>query len=841
MSCTSVCPLLVGLILLCAHRLPAAEFSISGLFGPGAVIQHGGPAPVFGTASPGANVTVSIQGQTAAAVADHIGRWQADLPALTPGGPFQLEVTCGDDVRRSSVMVGDVWLVTGSPDLLQRPTGLGNLAADDAAPIRMLVMPYRVADAPQADVQGTWKAVPTDAMANSLPAAFARRLHALKPDRPIGIILAASEIYNRAGGDSFDGDIVEAWAPPNVIDSLPWADELKKRFADGMMLRAHQRRFDEQLGAWKRRGGGDVPDTPGEYDVWFYEKREQAKQASDVPPRPPTAENLQGPSRVWNGMLAPLIPARLAGIVFAPGTGNLGNPAAVTPIMERAIPAWRAAFAQPQLPVICLGMWPAARKGDAYLAWSELADAFRPLATMPRVALVPFHDLYELWANGTRPEPDRIAERLAPIAHGLADNKPVPVAPVIMSAAFRDGAAVLTVNDPTILPPAGTVIDGFTIYSPKTHWVWATGTVRDGTIVVSHPSVPAPTAIRYGWSWAFSHPHTLKGPGGIPAPTFRTDTMNLCWSQLPGTGIVWSRRSPPPAGQSFIQQIDIFPVTDPTLPWVMTMGDSIHSGYKDGVQKHLAGRVNLVPITVPHNVKGALAGPRPLWGITTDELAVLHINHGLHGDAGVPPEQFEQQLDEYFTELKKTVGRGRIVWASTTPVPSTEPGTSLHPEYNPGIIRINEVARRLCHKHGFAFNDLYALVVDNVDTLTVAKGNVHYTPQGNAILSKAVADAIEAALAAPRQPASPKPADSLDGAFLSPPRARGVSGVGAHEQSEAHGPASVFQLGLLHERLTTPPFRPARTSCGASCTFTGSCAMTRVPAEGRAYLRAEWP
>ena len=832
MRCNPLGRLLAGLALFFVQPLPAAECTLSGLFGPGAVIQHGGPAPVFGTASAGANVTVSIQGKTATAVADQSGRWQADLPALSPGGPFPLEVKCGDDVRRTAVMVGDVWLVTGSPDLLRIPAGLSALADDDGTPARMLVIPYRVADAPQTDVQGRWQAVPADAVANSLPAAFARRLHALHPDRPIGVILAASDIYNRAGGDSFDGDIVEAWAPPTVIDTLPWADELKKRFADGTMFRGHKRRFDEQLAAWKRRGGDEVPDTPGEYDVWFYEKREQAKLASDVPPRPPTPENLQGPSRVWNGMLAPLAPARLAGIVFAPGTGNLGNPTAVTPIMERAIPAWRAAFDQPKLPVICLGTWPGARKGDGYLAWSELADAFRPLATMPGVALVPFHDLYDVWAHAARLEPDRLAERLAPVAQGLADNKPVPVAPVIRSAAFRDGAAVLTVNDPAILPAAGTVISGFTIYSPKTHWVWATGTAYDGGIVVSHPHVPAPTEVRYGWSWNRNHPHTLKGPSGIPAPTFRTDTMTMCWSQLPGTAIVWSRRSPPPAGQSFIQQIDIFPVADPTLPWVMTMGDSIHSGYKDGVQKHLAGKVNLVPITVPHNVKGALAGPRPLWGITTSELAVLHINHGLHGDIAVPPKEFEQQLDDYFTELKKTVGRGRIVWASTTPVPSTEPGISLNPQDNPGIIRINEVARRLCEKHGFTFNDLYSLVVNDIDTLTVAKGNVHYNAQGNAILSKAVAEAIETAIHtgidaandAPAQPASPQPADALDGAFLAPPPpARThvwwhwmgpfVSRDGITKDLEAMaasgiGGATIFNLHAVARRLPRPNVWP---------------------------------
>lgn len=70
---------------------------------------------------------------------------------------------------------------------------------------------------------------------------------------------------------------------------------------------------------------------------------------------------------------------------------------------------------------------------------------------------------------------------------------------------------------------------------------------------------------------------------------------------------------------------------------------------------------------------------------------------------------------------------------------------------HPGIVRINEVARRLCEKHGFGFNDLYSLVADGIDGLSAAKANVHYNAKGNAILAQAVADTIRAA-AVPTRP-----------------------------------------------------------------------------------------
>ena len=47
------------------------------LFSDGMVLQQGQAVPVWGLASPGAPVTVTMQGRTAHATANAQGRWQA--------------------------------------------------------------------------------------------------------------------------------------------------------------------------------------------------------------------------------------------------------------------------------------------------------------------------------------------------------------------------------------------------------------------------------------------------------------------------------------------------------------------------------------------------------------------------------------------------------------------------------------------------------------------------------------------------------------------------------------------------------------------------------------------
>jgi sialate O-acetylesterase len=84
-----------------------------------AVLQRDRPIPVWGDASPGERVTVTLGQHHVEATAGPSGRWQARLPALPAGGPFAWSAASATGARQSiaDVMVGDVWLCSGQSNM----------------------------------------------------------------------------------------------------------------------------------------------------------------------------------------------------------------------------------------------------------------------------------------------------------------------------------------------------------------------------------------------------------------------------------------------------------------------------------------------------------------------------------------------------------------------------------------------------------------------------------------------------------------------------------------------------------------------------------------------------
>ena len=81
------------------------------LFCDGVVFAEGKPLRVFGESD--GRVTVKFCGVETTAGPEN-GRWIAEFPAMSAGGPYELEV-CGDGktVLVSDVYVGRVYLVAG--------------------------------------------------------------------------------------------------------------------------------------------------------------------------------------------------------------------------------------------------------------------------------------------------------------------------------------------------------------------------------------------------------------------------------------------------------------------------------------------------------------------------------------------------------------------------------------------------------------------------------------------------------------------------------------------------------------------------------------------------------
>lgn len=207
---------------------------------------------------------------------------------------------------------------------------------------------------------------------------------------------------------------------------------------------------------------------------------------------------------------------------------------------------------------------------------------------------------------------------------------------------------------------------------------------------------------------------------------------------------------------------------DPDLPRVLLIGDSISRGYTLPIRRALAGKVNVH--RAPENCGNTLNGIRKLhlW-LGDGNWDVIHFNFGIH-DRKFDPLDYAARLEMIVDRLETT--GATLVWATSTPIPADaefyEHGTSL---------RSNRFAEPIMKRHGIAINDLYGLMLPQLETCQNRR-DCHFNAEGYDILGGRVAEAILAALARRKNegpPVSPERAvetetvifeDSFDGEAL---------------------------------------------------------------------------
>jgi sialate O-acetylesterase len=144
-----------GLILGgCLTAGTGQEITLGAPFGDHAVLQQKIQLPVWGTASPGAKVTLAFDAQVKATVADANGHWRVVLDPMiavklasvneVPEGK-KMTVTCEKEGRKTSkeiddLLVGDVWLCAGQSNMAGKLRRAPAEKADYPA-LRQLVAP----------------------------------------------------------------------------------------------------------------------------------------------------------------------------------------------------------------------------------------------------------------------------------------------------------------------------------------------------------------------------------------------------------------------------------------------------------------------------------------------------------------------------------------------------------------------------------------------------------------------------------------------------------------------------------------------------------------------------
>jgi sialate O-acetylesterase len=245
-----------------ALALPVhADSLLNPVFQDHAVLQRDMPIRVWGTAAPGAAIAAVIGNASADAQADASGRWSAELPAMTAGGPYTLTVRtpAGASQTLSDILIGDVYLCSGQSNM-----AMGVMGAVDAGPdiqvstndsIRLMTVANVTKPAPQSalpiPVQWT-AAAPKSVVSFSATCYFFGRDLQKSVHVPLGLIQSAwpganitafmsAEALHKTGGNDARldalklyandpatgmkrwGEVIEAWWH-GKLGTVPWTD-----------------------------------------------------------------------------------------------------------------------------------------------------------------------------------------------------------------------------------------------------------------------------------------------------------------------------------------------------------------------------------------------------------------------------------------------------------------------------------------------------------------------------------------------------------------------------------------------------------------------------------------
>jgi len=110
-----------------------AQLQTARIFTNGMVLQRDMHIPVWGTAIAGDTVVVTLNGEADTVITNVQGKWQADLPAMSAGGPHSMTISNNTQtLTRTQVYIGDVWLASGQSNMAMKLSQSDSGAAEIA-------------------------------------------------------------------------------------------------------------------------------------------------------------------------------------------------------------------------------------------------------------------------------------------------------------------------------------------------------------------------------------------------------------------------------------------------------------------------------------------------------------------------------------------------------------------------------------------------------------------------------------------------------------------------------------------------------------------------------------
>lgn len=493
---------------LATFSVASADVKLPSLFADHMVVQRELPVAVWGWADPGEAITVTLGDQSKKTTADAGGKWSVRLDALASGGPLKLSVAGKNKIEINDVLVGEVWLCSGQSNMAWTVSASANFEQEQAAAqfpqIRMFTVQRKTASEPQETCEGSWAVCSPETVGGFSAAGyfFGRRLHQeLKV--PVGLIHS-----------SWGGTPVQAWtsiaAHRETPELLPLLETFEKAIASWDPEKA-KAEHEQRLARWN--------------DAVAKAKAE-GKQPPRKPNPPQDPRNSQhSPGRLYNAMIAPLVPYTLRGAIWYQGESNAGNAPLYGKQLGTMVASWRKDWQQGDFPFIAVQLpnFMAPQKEPSEMGgWPLIREQFARLLEMKNFGIAVTIDLGE--ANDIHPKNKQdVGHRLAQWALAKVYGKGIVACGPLYRSMEKQGDKIVIRFDyvGSGLEAKGDKLTGFAIAGTDKNFVWAEAKIVGGTVVVSSPEVKDPVAVRY--AWANNPACNLFNKEGLAASPFRTD------------------------------------------------------------------------------------------------------------------------------------------------------------------------------------------------------------------------------------------------------------------------------------------------------------------------------
>lgn len=496
----------IFLLLLCIVNsfVSDAAIKLPSIISNNMVLQQKADVALWGWANAGekVSITTSWNSKTTEVISNAEGKWITYVKTTSAGGPYSIRFKAANEITIENVLLGEVWLASGQSNMeffvaktrSSSYTGVINYEQEikeaNYPNIRQIDVANKNAGEPQEDFKGDWK-ICSPATADTFSAVayyFALQIHK-NTGFPIGII-----------NSTWGGTAAESWTKKEVLAAdndlaitLNRYDSLFKNYPAALA------KYNSELDAWKQ------------------DSLNKRKPVPVIRPNPDKA-----PVRLYNAMIAPLIPFTLKGIIWYQGESNADRAYQYRKLFPAMINNWRSDFKNNKMPFYFVQISPH-RSQNPEIRDAQLF-AYRNVPNTGMVVTTDNGDSLDIHPRNKK----LVGERLSLWAlHNEYGKKDIVESGPLYKSMKIDGNKIRIRFD--FLGGGLEAKDGelkeFTIAADDKNFIPAKAVIEGNEIVVWNEQINTPVAVRFAW-------RNVPGPNlynkaGLPASPFRTDSWKL--------------------------------------------------------------------------------------------------------------------------------------------------------------------------------------------------------------------------------------------------------------------------------------------------------------------------